>query len=1212
MYRNLGLIFLIFLLGTANAQKKLVDKYPSLLWEITGNGLTRPSYLFGTMHVSNKLAFHLSDSFYLALKNVDEVALELNPEVWQGQMARLDRLKENYSSFVQQPGNDFITENSFRLRNYVDELTEALRTEPSVVNNLLYRSYKTREDFEEDTFLDMYIYQTGRKMGKRAAGVENYYEAEKLVLEAYGAMAKEKKKKNIDLDGENMRDLSEKVQNAYRRGDLDMMDSLDNLMERSDAFREKFLFKRNEIQANSIDSIIRKASLFAGVGAAHLPGNRGVIELLRKKGYKLRPVLMADRDGIQKNEIDNLKVPVVFLKRVSDDKFYSVDVPGELFPVTQDGSSGRRQYSDMSNGSYYLVTRVKTHAVFLNQQEAKVLKKVDSVLYENIPGRILSRKVIERNKYPGYDITAKTRRGDLQRYNIFITPFEVLIFKMSGKENYISGEEAERFFSSIHLKEQSYNKSRFEPQQGGFVVQLPQEPSQYFDNTSEGRWEYEAADKTGNSACLILKKSVYNFNYLDDDAFYLDMMEESFRNDDFFDKPVNRKKIMFNGKQALVVTEKLKDGSFVNALFCINGPDYYVIAERNDKNTNATVSLLHSFQFQPYHYPSPVMYADTFLNMKVYTPVFPEIDEGLRSVIEQSADDLANGYNATGYISYWPKTRNGIFKNDSTGEMVAVEVQEYPKYFYITDSARYWANEINELRKKNEMKIGSVISLSDPGSFGWKVTLKDTGSSRIINRWILVKNNFRYIITGITDSSNSSSAFIQSFFSTFRPLNDTGNYDIYKSRLPRFFEDLFARDSTVQSRAQQALSNLYYGLPGVPYIKEALNMLNANNKDYYEIKAKLIAELGYIKDSSGMQVVPLLKKIYDQASDTSLFQNEVVKALVRLQTIHSYSTLKTLLIQNPPVFDNNHDIAFLFTGMRDSLELSAGLFPDILQLSSLDDYKEKVWSLLGKIVDSGFIHKETYEKYYPNILIDAKVALKKQKNRDEKLMQAENKNSDTEPVRLFNNVNANENNLNNYAVLLMPFYAKQEVRSFFTGLLRCGDETIKLNTAVLLLRNNVAVPDSLLMALAANDKMRGTLYARLVKNNLVQKFPSRYRNQMDISRSYIIMENEYDRLDSLVYVAKQSVTYKGKPGNVYFFKYRIQKGNDWKIAMSGLQPIHENEIAESPMISVMTDVKIKEDESLAEQLSTQLKKILFTYYKSGKNFYTTDEALRFN
>ena len=94
-------LFLLITSFEALAQKKPVAKYPSLLWEITGNGLTTPSYLFGTMHVSSKLVFHLSDSFYLAIKSVDAVALELNPDTWQGQMVQMNTLKQNYAGFVQ-------------------------------------------------------------------------------------------------------------------------------------------------------------------------------------------------------------------------------------------------------------------------------------------------------------------------------------------------------------------------------------------------------------------------------------------------------------------------------------------------------------------------------------------------------------------------------------------------------------------------------------------------------------------------------------------------------------------------------------------------------------------------------------------------------------------------------------------------------------------------------------------------------------------------------------------------------------------------------------------------------------------------------------------------------------------------------------------------------------------------------------------------------
>ena len=65
-------------------------EYKGLLWKISGNGLDKPSYLYGTMHVSNKVAFHLSDSFYKAIESVDVVSLEINPETWMETMMEID------------------------------------------------------------------------------------------------------------------------------------------------------------------------------------------------------------------------------------------------------------------------------------------------------------------------------------------------------------------------------------------------------------------------------------------------------------------------------------------------------------------------------------------------------------------------------------------------------------------------------------------------------------------------------------------------------------------------------------------------------------------------------------------------------------------------------------------------------------------------------------------------------------------------------------------------------------------------------------------------------------------------------------------------------------------------------------------------------------------------------------------------------------------
>src|SRR5579863_6936332 len=112
----------VFVFSSAFSQKKQSHKYPSLLWEITGNGLKKPSYLFGTMHVSSKLVFHLSDSFYLDIKSSDIVALELDPQLWQDQLFRFENMESNLRFYTQGSPNDYVNEKSFQLERYDDRL----------------------------------------------------------------------------------------------------------------------------------------------------------------------------------------------------------------------------------------------------------------------------------------------------------------------------------------------------------------------------------------------------------------------------------------------------------------------------------------------------------------------------------------------------------------------------------------------------------------------------------------------------------------------------------------------------------------------------------------------------------------------------------------------------------------------------------------------------------------------------------------------------------------------------------------------------------------------------------------------------------------------------------------------------------------------------------------------------------------------------------
>jgi hypothetical protein len=143
---TLLLFVLSVLSANSQTQKKTEKKYQGLLWEITGNGLTRPSYLFGTMHVSNKLAFHLADSFFTAIKNVDVVALETNPANWQDDYSKPNIFNGSgsggdYMDRMFDMPNDYMRKNSLAISKYENNIKLAMATEPAMINGMLYRTY---------------------------------------------------------------------------------------------------------------------------------------------------------------------------------------------------------------------------------------------------------------------------------------------------------------------------------------------------------------------------------------------------------------------------------------------------------------------------------------------------------------------------------------------------------------------------------------------------------------------------------------------------------------------------------------------------------------------------------------------------------------------------------------------------------------------------------------------------------------------------------------------------------------------------------------------------------------------------------------------------------------------------------------------------------------------------------------------------------------
>lgn len=1242
--------------------------YPSLLWEITGNGLKKPSYLFGTMHVSSKMAFHLADSFYVGIRNADMVALETNPESWQEDMSKYEFGNRDFAGADFNPWggyyaapNDYFSINTLRVSKYDKRIERALYSNPSSINNLLYRTYGNESsDFEEDTYLDMYIYQCGKKWGKKVAGVEKYGESMKLMLEAYKDAAKDKTRKERSYDGDEGYSAG-KLQEAYRTGNLDWLDSINRYNSFSSAFDEKFLYRRNEIQASSIDSILRTGqSLFVGVGAAHLPGNRGVIEILRRNGFRVRPVKMGERDSQHKNQVEKLRVPVTFNSQSAKDGMYKVDIPGKFYQFGDIGMQGQQQYADMANGSYYMVSRIVTSSGLWGHNTDKVYRIIDSLLYENIPGKIINKSVITRNGYKGIDLTNRTRRGDIQRYNIFITPFEVIIFKMSGTGDYVKdGEEAKKFFGSIQLKEfndQAPATKKFSPSYGGFSVSFPHEP--YV--TNNGNWIYDAADKPTQTQFRVVRTDIHNYHFAEEDTFDLGLMDESFANSEFIDKTVSRKQTSWKGYPALDVQYKGRSGDVYLARYIIQGPHYYTLLTHGKQESAAMKNFLNSFEVRPFTYRSFKEINDTALYFNVKSAVFPSTDKekldlpGYNYFAGDDDEDSDNDQVGT--------YRNKVVSNDTTGEKIFVSFFKSQRYSYLGDSTLLDDEQAKSVVDDTTWIIRSTKRYRLPNKTRvWELTASDTGSSRMIWQKAFYKDGISYQLITEIDTLTPPSEFVRTYFESFAPVDTLKSTDPFRKKTDLFFADFQSSDSTTHQRAVKGIPLISFDSSDLPMLKKIISSLNWKEKKYLDTKKALIDKLD---DIHSKETSDYLKQLYYAAGDTVEIQYTVLEVLLQQQTTDAFAAFRDIITNEPPVLNVGSAATSVVPGwhttvaapaylqnyagygsgnfmdeLYDSLQLTRTILPDLLPLLNLDDYKYSIMELLGKMVDSNLVKPKDYDTYFSKFFLEAKQELKKQsiaekkKAIDKAEQDKEQKRNTYLTIYEDDNKDYGNESLSLYATLLMPFWdAKPNVQPVINQMLASQDKRLKYQTMMLMIRNNKPYHDSLLKYFAGLDDYRYELYGDLNDIGKSQKFPAQYNTHQYLAKSKLLGEKLYGKPDSLVYIDRLSATVKGKTGWVYFFKYKNKKDDaTWKMATVGLVPDDASKfewdgnksdviVNEYTMVYETTytgsaytynftgfsDTRIKEDQPVDVQLKKELKRMLYSRRNSARQFYNKE------
>lgn len=254
--RFIALLILALCFTHSSAFSQRLEPNNQLLWQISGKGLKRPSYLYGSYHSNDNRIFKFSDSTYAALLHADAVVLE----------ADIYSLFNEYDPRIGNNGLQFDS----RGNPYTSDKKASLTK---------YGSEDGRPQF-----LDAYFQQIAYNSNKRFFPLESVQEQ----LDAF---------ENITYN--NFKDYSlntlslsqENILQTYLKGDIEnMRDMLKSQLAVSANAYNLLITNRNIIMANGIDSLCRKQSLFVAVGAAHLAGPEGIIQLLKNKGFTVKHV----------------------------------------------------------------------------------------------------------------------------------------------------------------------------------------------------------------------------------------------------------------------------------------------------------------------------------------------------------------------------------------------------------------------------------------------------------------------------------------------------------------------------------------------------------------------------------------------------------------------------------------------------------------------------------------------------------------------------------------------------------------------------------------------------------------------------------------------------------------------------------------------------------------------------------------------------------
>lgn len=293
MKKIFTVLMMLFVAVGANCQ---------LLWRVSGKDCYKPSFLFGTIHLETGEYIDSVPGLNEAIESVDAIYGEIYSETLLGKET-MNKIMKDAVAPSDSTIDKLLTKEEY---NVVDSVVRVYlmgligldnlkMLKPAVVYeqlNVLQMQKYFPQALDPSNSLDMAIQNRGMKLGKHVDGLESVDDQIKalfsapLIDQAHDLVDFCRKDNKIDQYGKQLCD-------AYHAQDLPALEHIlfDPEMGMSEEEMETVSYGRNRNWMEKIEMTLPVQSVLIAVGAAHLLGPQGLIQLLRDRGYTVEPVV---------------------------------------------------------------------------------------------------------------------------------------------------------------------------------------------------------------------------------------------------------------------------------------------------------------------------------------------------------------------------------------------------------------------------------------------------------------------------------------------------------------------------------------------------------------------------------------------------------------------------------------------------------------------------------------------------------------------------------------------------------------------------------------------------------------------------------------------------------------------------------------------------------------------------------------------------------